>query len=988
MSEIKELLRNLNFDEEHGLIILDDEEKWIDRLNHHTFKTIEALSILKPYALFEFNNAPFILFFDHPTDEQENDLYNQIWCFNQAPIVFVIKNNQTIIYNAFKYIKEKNRLEKIQFPDKEFDFWKVQSGSTWNLLRDKLYRRSGTDDNFKKSRVDQSLINNIDVASSKLKQKGLNEELANLLILRLIFTRYLIDRKVKFTKYLTSEDHKKNKKDLPGIIKDKSKLYGLFAYLRKRFSGTLFELIEEEHALDKKHHQALSTLAELFSEELDLFTSQTILFYDYDFRIIPVEFISSIYESIIRKKGKDENASIYTPPFLVDYILSETIKPHLENRNDSNCKVLDPSCGSGIFLVETYRKIVEKEAQLLNKKTNQLGKELLISLLEKNIFGVDKNKNALHVSCFSLYVALLDYKEPKEIDDVSLPRLIGKNLFARDFFDTKHKFNEILSEKNIDFVIGNPPWKKFKGSHVEYCFKRENREKSVIKLDHYEIAEAFLIRVSDIAPQARFCLIVTSKILYNKSSKSFRKYFLNQYAINKVVDLSPVRFLIFENAKCPAAIISYTYKNNKNITDNIISHISFKPNIYFEYFNTIVIEKYDNKDIKQEFFNNYDWMWKVLLYGNIADFVFIERLMSYPKRIKNIIKEYFIENNRGESVKYSKEIKNKLKTNNIKKYYTFHPSINLNTNNCNWKYILIPRRTIYESEINVSFCEGDYMLTDTTIVFRGHDMKMMLNLYGLMISDLYTYFQYMTSSDWGVYIPEININEHRNFPFNITDMNTFAETASKIIRYYRKSFSKTDFMNNGETLQSEYIDEINKFVRLSYDISENEEDLIDYTLKISRNSFRTNLQTQRNLASKASEPLLKSFAMIFYEHFGNIFNGPNEFFQIEIYSIDYFVAMIFKIVNKPPSIKDRIIFKQDKDKEKILSAFTKNTSIYKLTNMIYLQRDVKGFEDDYFYLIKPNEYKCWHKAIARMDLSEFIESFMKNSVKTKTIKSA
>jgi hypothetical protein len=363
--------------------------------------------------------------------------------------------------------------------------------------------------------------------------------------------------------------------------------------------------------------------------------------------------------------------------------------------------------------------------------------------------------------------------------------------------------------------------------------------------------------------------------------------------------------------------------------------------------------------------------------------------MSYPKRIKNIIKENAIENNRGESVKYSKDIKDKLATNKIEKYYTFHPSINLNINNQNWKYILIPRRAINESEIHISFCEGDYLLTDTTIVFRGHDMKIMLNLFGLMISNLYTYFQYMTSSDWGVYIPEININEHRNFPFNLIYKDAFADKANKIIKYYRKSFSRKYFMNNnGESLLSKYIEEINKLVSLSYDITKIEEDLIDYTLKIAKNSFRINLQMQKHLTSKASEPLLKSFANVFYEHFGNIYNGPNEFFQIEIYSIDYFVAMNFKIVDKYPNIKDRIIIKQDKDKEKILSSVAKNTSIYKLTNMIYLQRDVKGFEDDSFYLIKPNEYKCWHKAIARMDLAEFIEQFMKNTAKTKKIKSA
>lgn len=988
MSEIKELLRNLNFDEEHGLIILDEEDNWINKLKHYSYKTIEALNILKPYAIYEFNNSPFILFFDRPTDEQENDLYNQIWCFNQAPIVFVLKNNQTIIYNAFKYLKEQKRLEKISFPEEEFDFWKVQSGSTWNMLRDKLYKRIGKEDNYKKSRVDQSLINNIEIASSKLKQKGLNEELANLLILRLIFTRYLIDRKVKFKKFFDRNDQKENKKLLPDIIRDKKKLYSLFDYLRNRFRGTLFEVQNEEHTLIEKHSQALLTLADLFSEEIDLFTNQIILFNDYDFRIIPVEFISSIYESIIRKNGKDENASIYTPPFLVDYILNETIQPFLENSSSSDCRVLDPSCGSGIFLVETYRKIVEKEAKLLNIRTNQLDKELLIELLENNIFGVDKNLNALHVSCFSLYVALLDYKEPKDIDDISLPKLLDKNLFPTDFFDTNHKFNKILFHKEINFIVGNPPWQKFKGSHVQYCSEREKRENSIIKLDHYEIAEGFLIRVSDIAPLAQFCLIVTSKILYNKSSKSFRKYFLDNYALDKVFDLSPVRFLIFENAKSPAAVISYTYKNRKSTPGNIIKHISIKPNIYFEYFNTIVIEKYDNKEIKQEYFYTYDWMWKVLLYGNIADFVFINRLMSYPLRIKNIIKEYSIENNRGESVKYKKNIKHKIATSQIRKYYTYHPSINDSTKEHKYKYILIPRRTINESEIYVSFCEGDYILTDTTIVFRGHEMNIMLNLFGLMISNLYSYFQYMTSSDWGVYIPEVNINEHLNFPFYVNDMTSFGNSVNEIIKYFRKTYSKKDFMNSGQEPPKKFINKINKQVKFYYDISEYEEDLIDYTMSISRNSFRTNLHTQKQLTSKVSDHTLKNFAFIFYEHFGNIFNGPNEYFQIEIYSIEYFVAMNFKFVDKNPRINDRIKFKQDKDQEKILSNIASKTSIFQLTNRIFVQRDVKGFEDDSFYLIKPNEYKCWHKAVARMDLAEFIELFMKNTSYVKNKKSA
>ena len=44
-----------------------------------------------------------------------------------------------------------------------------------------------------------------------------------------------------------------------------------------------------------------------------------------------------------------------------------------------------------------------------------------------------------------------------------------------------------------------------------------------------------------------------------------------------------------------------------------------------------------------------------------------------------------------------------------------------------------------------------------------------------------------------------------------------------------------------------------------------------------------------------------------------------------------------------------------------------------------MQKDVKGFEEDFFYIAKPNQYKSWHPALAYLDLSEFIEAFFKIS---------
>lgn len=44
------------------------------------------------------------------------------------------------------------------------------------------------------------------------------------------------------------------------------------------------------------------------------------------------------------------------------------------------------------------------------------------------------------------------------------------------------------------------------------------------------------------------------------------------------------------------------------------------------------------------------------------------------------------------------------------------------------------------------------------------------------------------------------------------------------------------------------------------------------------------------------------------------------------------------------------------------------------TKNLFVQKDIKGFEKNSFYIIKPNEYKCWHRAMAWYDVAEFKEA--------------
>lgn len=83
-------------------------------------------------------------------------------------------------------------------------------------------------------------------------------------------------------------------------------------------------------------------------------TGQLCLFPFYDFNIIPIELISNIYEILLGKEKQDRDKAFYTPEYLVDYIVNRTVGRCLFNENE--CKVLDPSCGSGIFWLNRFKR--------------------------------------------------------------------------------------------------------------------------------------------------------------------------------------------------------------------------------------------------------------------------------------------------------------------------------------------------------------------------------------------------------------------------------------------------------------------------------------------------------------------------------------------------------------------------------------------------------------------------------------------------------
>lgn len=332
-------------------------------------------------------------------------IHQKLWNRNQTNFFIVVRNNETLVFNA----KVKPRLHNLDlgkiaaYPFGVSNTFFANHLSTLtkeskNLFSNILSKENFDTGNFfrffiakrKKNReneVDKDLLLNLialkqDLEIIELQEKSLNEKkdsITHLLILRCLFLKYLEDRQVFRDKNLFKILNSGNAQLLINEFEKVKKINGDI------FKDRIFTVSEIQPFLSK--------LGKFFSV-FDYRSGQGSLF-PYRFDEIPIQLLSNVYEAFLKKSEKKSKGIFYTPTFLVNFILSYSVEPIL--KNNPKASVFDPSCGSGAFLVESFRKIIK-----VQKAENSF--ELKKEILTKQIFGIDIDEKALQIATFSLYL--------------------------------------------------------------------------------------------------------------------------------------------------------------------------------------------------------------------------------------------------------------------------------------------------------------------------------------------------------------------------------------------------------------------------------------------------------------------------------------------------------------------------------------------------------------------------------------------------------
>jgi N-6 DNA Methylase len=556
------------------------------------------------------------------TEEELATLHHKLWLHGVAPLIYVAWPTRIDILscarkpdfwdNGVTRYREAARIEsppddvsQLEAPKQRIKTAAAISNSLDERRRFSAYRLAeGTfwddPDNQKLAKDDaaahRSLIQAIVEADRDL--HGAKHPIRRRLLVLMVLIKYLEDRAVfppgHFGRFHPGA---RSFRDMlrEGTVEE---VLRLLRYFESKFNGDVFTLGKDRDKLTKAELRRFATLIE--ANEIG---GQRHFWDLFSFEYIPVEVISRLYQRFVTGHG-----AVYTPPFLASLLLDQ-VMPY--DHMTGNETVLDPACGSGIFLVGAFKRLVIhwRSRNHWRKPSVDNLKQILVN----SIHGVELESGAVDLTAFSLALAICDALEPPVIwNSLTFDRLRGHNLREGDFFDPATFVNsaEHAWPEKFDVVIGNPPFE----SALTPAAKAVDsaRPTSQPSLPDNQAAYLFLEQgLRLLAPGGSLCLIQPHGLLYNSKPAEFRRRLMRLCRLHTVLDFVSIRGL-YEGAD-PKTIVWHAIQ--KPSTDLSINHLTFRRTYSVAERIAFEIDHYDWHVVSPQQAFDDPFVWRVNLLG-------------------------------------------------------------------------------------------------------------------------------------------------------------------------------------------------------------------------------------------------------------------------------------------------------------------------------------------------------------------------------------
>ncbi|MDO8613452.1 MAG: N-6 DNA methylase [Dehalococcoidia bacterium] len=263
-----------------------------------------------------------------------------------------------------------------------------------------------------------------------------------------------------------------------------------------------------------------------------------------------------------KRQRRKEHGIYYTPRWVVQYIVQQTLGRFLEEHPDrpddiDNLTILDPACGSGSFLIRAYETLLEHHAAGMGGDIGHMDKRTRERILRRNIYGVDLDPQAVEIARLNLLIRMVRHQErlPELKDNIQHGNSLieGDQAVLRPFFgdgwEEKHPFNwaqrfpKVMERGGFDIIIGNPPYVRIQTlPRDEVGYYNEKYEAAT---GSYDIYALFVERgLHLLRPGGLLGFIIPNKFMQAAYGKGLRSVLSDGNAVSKIVDFGDAQ--IFE----------------------------------------------------------------------------------------------------------------------------------------------------------------------------------------------------------------------------------------------------------------------------------------------------------------------------------------------------------------------------------------------------------------------------------------------------------
>ncbi len=273
----------------------------------------------------------------------------------------------------------------------------------------------------------------------------------------------------------------------------------------------------------------------------------------FDFTTVKGDILTGIYDRFLDPKKRKDLGEYYTPPSIARYIVR---KLSLQ----SGDSIIDPSCGSGTFLLEAYDHLIGTDISNGLAGYDEAKQALL------GISGIDLNPFAAMIAQVQMLWHLLPMKmqlQKEGFPELRVAERINSLVQNRTEFQGT-LFGE-LNQPIHAAVIGNPPYVRpergkqlLEGMDAHWFSELGGADKNLFGLFIYKSLNGLCRPKTELVPAGKLGFVVPLSFCDNDDNSKLRELFQigRKFTLVEIVDMEVVAPFVFDAAVNPIVLIA------------------------------------------------------------------------------------------------------------------------------------------------------------------------------------------------------------------------------------------------------------------------------------------------------------------------------------------------------------------------------------------------------------------------------------------------